>query len=52
MKNKLKIYTPSRTLTNKENVQRRKSISMGIYIKNHPFCIEERARKVFGETDG
>lgn len=20
-------------------------------IKNHPFCIEERARKVFGETD-
>ena len=24
---------------------------MNIYIKNHPFCIEERARKVFGETD-
>ena len=21
------------------------------FIKNHPFCIEERARKVFGETD-
>ena len=24
---------------------------MDIYINNHPFCIEERARKVFGETD-